>query len=90
VDGPVTFDQVRSIVGQRCVTCHAPTPTFAGIAQPPAGVVLHTAESIGANAQRIYQQVVATRIMPLGNVTQITDDERAIIAAWIAGGAKTK
>ena len=90
VDGPVTFDQVRAIVGQRCVTCHAPTPTFAGIAQPPAGVVLHTAESIGANAQRIYQQVVATRIMPLGNVTQITDDERAIIAAWIAGGAKTK
>ena len=90
VEGPVTFDQVRAIVGQRCVTCHAPTPTFAGIAQPPAGVVLHTAESIGANAQRIYQQVVATRIMPLGNVTQITDDERAIIAAWIAGGAKTK
>ena len=90
VDGPVTFDQVRAIVGQRCVTCHAPTPTFAGIAQPPAGVVLHTAEAIGANAQRIYQQVVATRIMPLGNVTQITDDERAIIAAWIADGAKTK
>ena len=90
VDGPVTFDQVRAIVGQRCVTCHAPTPTFAGIAQPPAGVVLHTAEAIGANAQRIYQQVVATRIMPLGNVTQITDDERAIIAAWIAAGAKTK
>ena len=90
VDGPVTFEQVRAIVGQRCVTCHAPTPTFSGIAQPPAGVVLHTAESIGANAQRIYQQVVATRIMPLGNVTQITDDERAIIAAWIAGGAKTK
>ena len=90
VDGPVTFDQVRAIVGQRCVTCHAPTPTFAGIAQPPAGVVLHTAEAIGANAQRIYQQVVATRIMPLGNVTQITDYERAVIAAWIADGAKTK
>lgn len=90
VDGPVTFDQVRAIVGQRCVTCHAPTPTFVGIAQPPAGVVLHTAEAIGANAQRIYQQVVATRIMPLGNVTQITDNERAIIAAWIAAGAKTK
>jgi uncharacterized membrane protein len=90
VDGPVTFEQVRAIVGQRCVTCHAPTPTFAGIAQPPAGVVLHTAEAIGANAQRIYQQVVATRIMPLGNVTQITDYERAVIAAWIADGAKTK
>lgn len=90
VSGPVTFERVQAIIGQRCMTCHAPTPTFAGIAQPPAGVVLHTAETIGANAQRIYQQVVATRLMPLGNVTQITDDERAVIAAWIADGARTK
>jgi uncharacterized membrane protein len=90
VNGPVTFDQVRAIVGQRCVTCHAPAPTFTGIAQPPAGVVLHTPEAIAANAQRIYQQVVVTRIMPLGNVTQITDYERAVIATWVADGGKAK
>ena len=90
VEGPVTFDRVRGIMGQRCVSCHAPVPTFAGIAQPPAGVVLHTPEAIGANAQRIYQQVVVTRIMPLGNVTQMTEQERAVIAAWVADGAKTK
>lgn len=90
VDGPVTFDQVRAIMGQRCATCHAPTPTFTGIVQPPAGVVLHTPDAIAANAQRIYQQVIVTRIMPLGNVTQMTDYERAVIAAWVAGGAKTK
>ena len=77
-------------MGQRCATCHAPAPTFAGIAQPPAGVVLHTPEAIATNAQRIYQQVVVSRIMPLGNVTQITEYERAVVAAWIAGGAKVK
>jgi uncharacterized membrane protein len=38
VEGPVTFDRVRSIVGQRCVTCHSQAPTFTGITQPPAGV----------------------------------------------------
>ncbi len=90
VNGPVTFDQVRAIVGQRCVTCHSPAPTFAGITAPPAGVLLHTPEAIAQNAQRLYQQVVVTRIMPLGNVTQITDYERAQVAAWIADGAKTK
>lgn len=90
VNGPVTFDQVRAIMGQRCATCHAPTPTFAGIPQAPAGVVLHTPEAIAASAQRIYQQVVVTRIMPLGNITQMTDYERAVVAAWIAGGAKIK
>jgi uncharacterized membrane protein len=88
VTGPVTFDQVRAIVGQRCVTCHSPVPTFAGLTQPPAGVVLNTSDNIRQNAQRIYQQVVVTRIMPLGNVTQATEYERAVIAAWVADGAK--
>jgi len=87
VTGPVTFDRVRSIVGQRCVTCHSPSPTFAGIAQAPAGVVLNSAAGISQNAQRIYQQVVVTRIMPLGNATHITDEERAVIAAWMRAGA---
>jgi uncharacterized membrane protein len=87
VEGPVTFDRVRGIIGQRCINCHSPAPTFAGIAQPPAGVVLHTPDVIVQNAQRVYQQVVVTRIMPLGNVTQMTDQERAVIAAWVTAGA---
>jgi uncharacterized membrane protein len=28
--------------------------------------------------------------MPLGNLTQMTDDERALIAAWFAQGASTR
>ncbi len=87
VTGPVTLDRVRTIVGQRCVACHSQSPTFAGITQPPAGVVLTSAAGIVQNAQRIYQQVVVTRIMPLGNATQITDEERAVIAAWVSAGA---
>jgi uncharacterized membrane protein len=90
VTGPVTFDRVRGIVGQRCVTCHSQTPTFVGITQPPAGVVLTGADGIVQNAQRIFQQVVVTRIMPLGNATQMTDEERAVIAAWVAAGAPAK
>jgi uncharacterized membrane protein len=81
---------VRAIVGERCVTCHSPVPTFTGITQPPAGVLLNTPAAIAQNAQRLYQQVVVTRIMPLGNVTHITDYERAEVAAWIAAGASTK
>jgi uncharacterized membrane protein len=90
VVGPVTFDRVRSIVGQRCVTCHSQVPTFAGITQPPAGVLLNSAAGIAQNSQRIFQQVVVTRIMPLGNVTKITDEERAVIAAWVRAGAPTQ
>jgi uncharacterized membrane protein len=88
VEGPVTFERVRSIMGERCIACHSPAPTFAGIAQPPGGVLLHASDAILRNAQRVYQQVVVTRMMPLGNITQMTDQERAVIAAWIANGAR--
>jgi uncharacterized membrane protein len=90
VKGPVTLDRVRTIVGQRCVACHAQAPTFPGVTQPPAGVVLQGADAIVQNAQRIYQQVVVTRIMPLGNATKITDEERAVIAAWVTAGAPAR
>ena len=88
VEGAVTFNRVRAIVGSRCVMCHSPSPTFPGYTQPQAGVLLHTPQDIVQNAQRIYQQVAVTRIMPLGNITQITEQERAVLAAWIKAGAK--
>jgi len=88
VEGVVDFDRVRSIIGQRCVSCHSPAPTFPGITVPQAGVLLQNSQEIAQNAQRIYQQVVVTRIMPLGNVTEITEQERAVIAAWVQAGAK--
>lgn len=88
VQGEVSFNRVRAILGERCVACHSPAPTFPGITQPQAGVLLHAPAEILRNSQRLYQQVVVTRIMPLGNATQMTDEERAVIAAWVRAGAK--
>jgi uncharacterized membrane protein len=88
VQGEVTFNRVRAIVGQRCVMCHSPAPTFPGITAPQGGVLLHTPADIVQNAPRIFQQTIVTRIMPLGNTTQMTDEERAVIAAWVRAGAK--
>ena len=33
------------------------------------------------------QQQLAMRTMPLGNLTGMTDDERAIVLMWIGHGA---
>ena len=90
VEGPVTFNRVRGIIGERCVNCHAPAPTFPGLASAPGGVLLHEPAEILRNAQRIHLQVVVTRMMPLGNVTQITEQERAVVAAWIKAGARAE
>ncbi|HEY0865496.1 MAG TPA: urate hydroxylase PuuD [Lacunisphaera sp.] len=88
VEGAVTFNRVRAIVGQHCIQCHSPQPTFPGYTQPQAGVLLHTPADLVQNAPRLYQQVVVTRIMPLGNLTKMTDQERAVLAAWVRAGAK--
>lgn len=88
-DPAAQFAQVQAIVNQRCVSCHATRPTQQGFATAPAGVVLDNAEGISQNAPRIYQQAVQLKAMPLGNLTNMTDAERAQVAAWFEGGAKT-
>ena len=83
----VNFDRVRDIITHRCLACHAVHPSQPGFAQPPKGIVLETPREIGVNAQKIRETVAITRYMPLGNLTGITDDERAEIAAWYDQGA---
>lgn len=83
----VTYAAVAPIVAQRCAVCHAAHPTQPGFSAPPQGVVLDTPEHVRTNAERVKQQAVLTHAMPLGNITGMTDAERATLGAWIDGGA---
>jgi uncharacterized membrane protein len=83
------FAAVQGIIQQRCVSCHAAHPTQAGFATAPAGVMLDDPHGISQNAQRIYQQAVQLKAMPLANMTNMTDAERAKLAAWFESGART-
>ena len=85
-----TFSEVRRIVAVRCAVCHAEAPTQPGFTVAPKGLLLDTAAQIVANAQNINEQAVLSKVMPIGNLTQLTDAERAILAAWIAAGAPDK
>jgi uncharacterized membrane protein len=87
--GPaVSYAQIAPIVAQRCAVCHSVHPTEAGFSAPPAGLLLDTPEHITANAALIRTEAVASRAMPLGNITNMTDAERATLGAWIDSGAK--
>ena len=48
-----------------------------------------TPQQIQQQAARIQAQAVATQIMPLGNITQMTQQERDLNGAWIVQGAPT-
>ena len=74
---PVGFEQIRPVVAQRCAPCHAG-------ASAPLGIRLERRAEIEARADDIERQAVQTSAMPPGNATGMTDQERELLAAWIA------
>ena len=80
----VRFSQVRNVINARCTSCHSSSPVHPAFPVAPLGVVLDTDEQIIAQADRIYLQTVVTRVMPIGNLTSMTDEERQIIDQWHA------
>jgi len=86
--GPaVSFATVQQITQARCVTCHAAKPTNPAFNAPPSGVSLETPAELHTHAARMLVRAVHTKTMPLGNLTGMTDEERALMGAWIAQGA---
>jgi len=79
-----------AIVQARCLPCHATHPTFEGITAPPAGMILETPALMHQNAEKLHTQAVVTQVMPLGNVTGITPEERTILDRWYQEGAKAE
>jgi len=80
--------EAQAIVAARCLPCHSASPTFEGIAEAPKGLTFDTPGELAAHAAAIREQVVVLKAMPLNNVTGMTDEERARLAGWLAGGAK--
>jgi uncharacterized membrane protein len=87
-DPAAQFARVQAIIAQRCVGCHSDHPTQPGFANAPAGIMLHNPDLIHQNAARIYQQAVQLKAMPIANLTNMTDAERAQVGAWFEAGAK--
>jgi len=78
----VTFDMVKPVILERCTNCHSASPTHIAFPAAPAGVLLDTDEQIFAEAERIHQQTVVLKVMPIANLTEMSDEERALIEAW--------
>jgi len=87
---PVPWAQVNTIIEARCTSCHASKPTNPAFAAPPVGMIFDTPLHVVTHKDRILVRAVETKTMPLGNLTGMTDDERAILGRWIAEGAHTE
>jgi len=80
----VSPQRVQAIVDVRCVQCHATKPRFEGLVAPPKGLVLEELGQIELNAARIRTQVDSLA-MPPGNITGMTEAERAALSVGLLG-----
>lgn len=88
VEGDVDFATViHPIVQKRCTPCHARQNTWPGFTTAQKGILLERPDEIRAQAETILKNAVTTQYMPLGNLTQITPEERALLGQWIKNGA---
>jgi uncharacterized membrane protein len=79
---PVSFAEVKPVLAARCYQCH-------GEQVQMKNVRVDSPDEVKRHARAIYQQVVVSKLMPMNNATQITDDERALVARWFESGAAT-
>jgi uncharacterized membrane protein len=86
--GEMSFAEVQPIIAHHCVQCHSATPTNKDFPKAPKGMAFDTPEEIRLYAGKIEQQTVLSKVMPLGNMTQMTEQERQELGAWIEGGAR--
>lgn len=86
----VEFTRAYEIIGQRCIPCHSEKPTDELFKAPPNGVKLDSPEQIKLLARRIKERSYTLKTMPLANRTNMTDQERAELAAWVDQGALIK
>ena len=76
------FENAHEIVQGRCGMCHAREPVWDGIRWAPKGVLLETRADIAKNAHLIYLQAGISHAMPPGNITNISQKDRAILVNW--------
>ena len=80
--------QAMTILQTRCATCHSRTPSDPNFSSPPNGFVLDTLDDATQKADLAFQRMVVDRTMPLGNLTAMTEQERAALGAWLKAAAK--
>jgi len=80
----VSDDEVIAITRKHCISCHATKPTSEAFTEPPKGMVLETLDEVRRYASLVRQQAVASDVMPLGNETGMTQEERDRLGAWLA------
>ncbi|MCF6288393.1 MAG: urate hydroxylase PuuD, partial [Proteobacteria bacterium] len=85
LDNTITVSDIQAMqmIDKHCTSCHASKPTSTIFAQAPKGLSLENLAVIQANKETIQAQTVNSHLMPLGNTTKMTEQERQMLGQWL-------
>ena len=87
-DVGVSDAEALEITRTHCASCHSERPTNPTFPIAPKNMVLATTGDLRRYAALIDLQTVQNRVMPLGNTTGMTDEERSRLGVWLAAQAQ--
>ena len=90
INDQISFIEIQNIIKYRCGVCHVSKPTFEGFEDPPLGVAFDNTDDIIKHLNKIKAQSVDSDIMPPGNLTGMTIDEREKIKNWIIRSSRRR
>ena len=79
------FSAASQVVQTRCSMCHTAEPVWEGVSEAPKNVILDNDIAVANHAEQIALEAGYSHAMPPGNVTDMTDEERALLVAWFRG-----
>jgi uncharacterized membrane protein len=79
----ISTTEARGIIRKHCSNCHSDTPSHELFDTAPSGVMFDKLDEIKTHAARIKAQTVNSDLMPQGNETGMTDEERQKLGQWL-------
>ena len=82
IEGVISYDEIRPIIQERCLSCHSSANTDDIYTEAPKGVIFETEDQMREYRFKMLTQV-SSKAMPLGNKTKINRKERAKIIKYL-------
>jgi uncharacterized membrane protein len=78
-----TYSTVKPLLDRNCTICHSAKPTMPFYLKAPDGVTFDSAKDLARYASRVLEMATKTDQMPPGNLTGMTEADRAALASAI-------
>lgn len=79
----VTDEAGMEIIKTHCQSCHSQNPSSTMFSAAPLGFTLDSVDEVFTNKEKVILRTLTNKDMPLGNMSQMTMEERDRLGQWL-------